>query len=271
MATEQELQMLEESCSECETEDHEQDSAASQPSSGAESAEEEEELESEKRGELLAAKLRKLEKKILENRKQAIQERQQRKEARRKRKEAENRKFVEEKTPMMQLPPPPPPPPAPAAPSQSPTKEEMRMDVEMTIESGGIQPRPASKHTNVPLLNLYSTTDIRLPAKSEINNIPTGLCVEIPPKTIGLITPKRSLSDQMVCFHNSPMVVIGRPQIWIPLQNCSDRAYEIRRGETIAQLSFIRSEMVSVLQFFQNCAKSRSQILQCCFKAKKFH
>ncbi len=77
--------------------------------------------------------------------------------------------------------------------------------------------------------------------------VPTGLHIELPPGTEGQVRPRSGLAAKAgITVLNAPGTVDAdyRGEVKVILVNLSDRAFEIRNGDRIAQLVVARHEHV---------------------------
>ena len=79
--------------------------------------------------------------------------------------------------------------------------------------------------------------------------IPTGLFIELPPKTVGLVCPRSGLAAKHgISIVNAPGVVDEdyRGELKVILINLSNEPFTINNGDRIAQLVITNYEQVSL-------------------------
>lgn len=95
-------------------------------------------------------------------------------------------------------------------------------------------------------LDLYSAETVVL-FPGERNKIPTGIALEVPAHTVGLIWDKSGLSNTHGLKTLGGVVDAGfRGEIMVGLANLSNEPYTIERGHKVAQLLIQKIEHVRV-------------------------
>ena len=109
-------------------------------------------------------------------------------------------------------------------------------------------PLPAAQHEGDAGLDLYAAGDVTLDARGGRALVPTGIAIAIPAGHAGFVQPRSGLALRHgVTVVNSPGLVDAgyRDEIRVLLVNLDPRdAFEIRRGDRIAQLVIQRFERV---------------------------
>jgi len=109
-------------------------------------------------------------------------------------------------------------------------------------------PIPAHAHPGDGGVDLYSRESLRLDA-GERAVVPTGIAVAIPDGFAGLVTPRSGLAARNgISVVNGPGLVDSgyRGEIKVVLVNLSSEAFDIDRGDRIAQFVVVP---VSVQEF----------------------
>ena len=105
-----------------------------------------------------------------------------------------------------------------------------------TIGSAGMDLR--ANFTEISSLTL-------MPMEQKI--IPTGLHVELPEGTFGMITPRSGLAAKNgISITNSPGVIDSsyRGEIKVILINLGDKSFDVHQGDRIAQLILMKYETI---------------------------
>jgi dUTP pyrophosphatase len=117
------------------------------------------------------------------------------------------------------------------------------------LDDRAVLPRRA--HPGDAGLDLHALEDRKL-APGERAAIPTGIAVEIPAGHAGLVLPRSGLAVRHgIALVNAPGLIDSgyRGELRVLLLNTDRREpFQIERGDRVAQLVVIRSEMVSVLE-----------------------
>jgi dUTP pyrophosphatase len=114
---------------------------------------------------------------------------------------------------------------------------------------------PAQAHADDAGYDLCAREDTRIEAGGGRALVPTGLAVAIPPGAAGLVLPRSGLAMKHgVTVLNAPGLIDPqyRGELKVLLVNTDPAmAYEIRRGDRIAQLVIQRVEYVEWLEVDQ--------------------
>jgi len=113
-------------------------------------------------------------------------------------------------------------------------------------------PLPAVAHDGDAGVDLYARIDAHLPAAGGRLVVPTGLAVAIPRGHVGYVMPRSGLALRHgVTLVNAPGVIDSgyRGELQVVMINTDPTAaYDVRRGDRIAQLIVQRIERVSWLE-----------------------
>lgn len=125
------------------------------------------------------------------------------------------------------------------------------------IDSEAVVPQAAYEHDAG--LDLYSVEPVRLEA-GERKAVRTGIALEIPAGFAGLIWDKSSVSMKHGLKTLGGVVDAGyRGEIQVGLVNFSDKAYEIGKGDKIAQLLVQKIEHLQVVEVDELSDTERSE------------
>ncbi|HEY2436259.1 MAG TPA: dUTP diphosphatase [Solirubrobacteraceae bacterium] len=117
------------------------------------------------------------------------------------------------------------------------------------LDDRAVLPRRA--HPGDAGLDLHALEE-RMLAPGERAAIPTGIAVEIPAGHAGLVLPRSGLALRHgIALVNAPGLIDSgyRGELRVLLLNTDRREpFQIERGDRVAQLVVIRTEMVSVLE-----------------------
>jgi dUTP pyrophosphatase len=117
------------------------------------------------------------------------------------------------------------------------------------LDDRAVLPRRA--HPGDAGLDLHALEE-RMLAPGERAAIPTGIAVEIPAGHAGLVLPRSGLALRHgIALVNAPGLIDSgyRGELRVLLLNTDRRdPFQIERGDRVAQLVVIRTEMVSVLE-----------------------
>ena len=121
------------------------------------------------------------------------------------------------------------------------------MDVRITRLDRGL-PLPAQQHDGDAGYDLHARDDVVLAAHGGRALVPTGVAVEIPDGYAGFVLPRSGLALRhgVTCL-NTPGLIDApyRGELKVLLVNTDpDAAYEVHRGDRIAQLVVQRVELV---------------------------
>lgn len=94
---------------------------------------------------------------------------------------------------------------------------------------------PVRAHSTDAGLDLRSPVDIFVPAKESVC-IDTGVCVELPENTVGMVKSKSGLNVRHGLQCEGVIDVGYTGSICVKIYNNSERNYFIRKGDKIAQL-----------------------------------
>ena len=141
-------------------------------------------------------------------------------------------------------------------------KEEVRADVPVPFElpfevpvvvgRGGVAPaRAHADDAGYDLRAVLSEPQGIVLRSGGAVKIPTEVSVAIPEGMVGLVAPRSGLAfNHLVTLVNSPGVIDAgyRGVIWVALINHGAQAIQIRPGDRIAQLLFVRLAPVELVQ-----------------------
>lgn len=82
----------------------------------------------------------------------------------------------------------------------------------------------------------------------EMYRIPTSVSVQMPENFEGQIRPDTELSMKGMMSINSPSTIDHRGEIEIALMNATNQSFYIKKGETIARLTFHRLPQIEIVQ-----------------------
>jgi len=107
-------------------------------------------------------------------------------------------------------------------------------------------PLPSQQHEHDAGYDLHAREDVRLEPAGGRALVPTGIAVAIPAGCAGLVLPRSglALTHGVTCL-NSPGLIdpLYRGEVKVLLVNTDPReAYDVRRGDRIAQLVVTRVE-----------------------------
>jgi dUTP pyrophosphatase len=109
-------------------------------------------------------------------------------------------------------------------------------------------PLPQCQHPGDAGYDLYARDDVKLPARGGRALVATGIALAIPPGYAGFVQPRSGLALRhgVTCLNTPGLIDAGyRDEIRVLLVNTDpDDAFEVRRGERIAQLVIQRVEEV---------------------------
>lgn len=109
--------------------------------------------------------------------------------------------------------------------------------------------RPTRATDGAAGLGLYADHGAIL-SPGEYKKILTGIAVAIAPGYVGMICPRSGMATAGVTILNAPSIIDAdyRGEIGILLVNHGEQAYEIRRGECIAQLVVVALGMPNLVE-----------------------
>lgn len=117
---------------------------------------------------------------------------------------------------------------------------------------------PDYSHPGDAGLNLYSLEDYTL-QPNERRALATGLAIEFEPGYVGLIKDRSGLAAKHGLHTLAGVIDAGyRGEYKIVLINLGSQAYQIKRGDKIAQLLIVPVAQVEVLEAEQLSDSSRS-------------
>jgi dUTP pyrophosphatase len=109
-------------------------------------------------------------------------------------------------------------------------------------------PRPQRQHPGDAGYDLFAREDVKLEARGGRALVGTGVALAIPPGYAGFVQPRSGLALRhgVTCLNTPGLIDAGyRDEIRVLLVNTDpDEAFEVRRGERIAQLVIQRVEDV---------------------------
>ena len=109
-------------------------------------------------------------------------------------------------------------------------------------------PLPQRQHTGDAGYDLYARENVKLDARGGRAVVGTGVALAIPPGYAGFVQPRSGLALRhgVTCLNTPGLIDAGyRDEIRVLLVNTDpDEAFEVRRGERIAQLVIQRIEDV---------------------------
>ncbi|MBP5301167.1 MAG: dUTP diphosphatase [Victivallales bacterium] len=111
-----------------------------------------------------------------------------------------------------------------------------------TLEPGDAELLPRKAHASDAAYDLRSSRDLTL-APGEFAAVPTGVHLELPPDYVADVRPRSGLAlKHGVTVLNAPGTIDSgyRGEIQAILVNHGKAPFEIRRGDRIAQLLFLR-------------------------------
>jgi dUTP pyrophosphatase len=121
---------------------------------------------------------------------------------------------------------------------QALTVEVVRLDVEMPVPSYALAGDAGA--------DLLARTDVTLAPRGGRAAVPTGVAVAIPEGYAGFVQPRSGLALRhgVTCLNTPGLIDSGyRDEVAVVLVNTDpDQAYEVRRGDRIAQLVIQRVE-----------------------------
>lgn len=94
---------------------------------------------------------------------------------------------------------------------------------------------PTRAHDTDAGLDLRSPIDIYVPSRSAVI-IDTGVCIELPPNTVGMLKSKSGLNVKHGLVSEGVIDVGYTGSIRVKLYNHSYSWYEVKRGDKITQL-----------------------------------
>lgn len=98
---------------------------------------------------------------------------------------------------------------------------------------------PTRAHDTDAGLDLYATEDILVPCFGNSVIIDTGVHVQLPPNTAGMIKSKSGLNVKHGITSEGVVDVGYTGSIRVKLYNHSDTAYRVKRGDKISQLVIV--------------------------------
>lgn len=105
---------------------------------------------------------------------------------------------------------------------------------------------PSYAHPGDAAMDLYSSDDVVI-ARGERVKVPTGIRMEIPDEYVGLIWDKSGLSMNEGLKTLGGVVDSGyRGEVMVGIINLSEKDFEIKAGEKIAQMIVQKKEEVEV-------------------------
>jgi dUTP pyrophosphatase len=107
---------------------------------------------------------------------------------------------------------------------------------------------PAAQHPDDAGYDLHAAVDARLDAAGGRALVPTGIAIAVPSGCAGFVLPRSGLAlNHGVTCLNTPGLIdpLYRGEVKVLLVNTDPiRAYEVQRGDRIAQLVLLRAEMI---------------------------
>lgn len=101
-------------------------------------------------------------------------------------------------------------------------------------------PIPGYAHEGDAGADLYARRDVTLPPRGGRAMVATGVAVAIPPGYAGFVQPRSGLAAKhgVTCLNSPGLIDAGyRDELRVVLVNTDpDEAYQVRRGDRIAQL-----------------------------------
>jgi dUTP pyrophosphatase len=109
-------------------------------------------------------------------------------------------------------------------------------------------PLPAAQHPDDAGYDLHAAVDAHLDPAGGRALVPTGIAIAVPSGCAGFVLPRSglALNHGITCL-NTPGLIdpLYRGEIKVLLVNTdSTRAYDVRRGDRIAQLVLLHVEMI---------------------------
>jgi dUTP pyrophosphatase len=115
----------------------------------------------------------------------------------------------------------------------------------------GDLPLPAAQHPDDAGYDLHAAVDAHIEAAGGRALVPTGIAIAVPSGSAGFVLPRSGLAlNHGVTCLNTPGLIdpLYRGEVKVLLVNTdSSRAYDVNRGDRIAQLVLLDVEMIEWL------------------------
>ncbi len=112
----------------------------------------------------------------------------------------------------------------------------------------GDLPLPAAQHPDDAGYDLHAAVDVHIEPGGGRALVPTGIAIAVPPGCAGFVLPRSGLAlNHGVTCLNTPGLIdpLYRGEVKVLLVNTDpSRAYDVQRGDRIAQLVLLDVEMI---------------------------
>ena len=119
----------------------------------------------------------------------------------------------------------------------------IEIEIQLISSNGKV---PSQKHVSDIGYDISASDNITLKS-NEVTLVSTGIAINLPQRCAGFVLPRSGLSTKhKITLINSPGLIDPgyTGEILIPLMNHSDKDYDIKTGDRIAQLVLINTESV---------------------------
>ena len=121
--------------------------------------------------------------------------------------------------------------------------KNIEIEIQLISPNGKV---PSQKHASDIGYDISASDNISLKS-NEVTLVSTGIAINLPQRCAGFVLPRSGLSTKhKITLINSPGLIDPgyTGEILIPLMNHSDKDYDIKTGDRIAQLVLINTESV---------------------------
>jgi len=121
--------------------------------------------------------------------------------------------------------------------------KNIEIEIQLISSNGKV---PTQKHSSDIGYDISASDNITLKS-NEVTLVSTGIAINLPYKCAGFVLPRSGLSTKhKITLINSPGLIDPgyTGEILVPLMNHSDKDYDIKAGDRIAQLVLINTNNV---------------------------
>lgn len=109
-------------------------------------------------------------------------------------------------------------------------------EIELPVQLGNGAFLPVREHSTDGGLDLRSPLDVLIPCSGGSAIIDTGVHIQLPPNTVGMLKSKSGLNVKYGITSEGVIDCGYNGSIAVKLYNHSDTAYQVKRGDKISQL-----------------------------------